>query len=102
MAICGGELFMPKRSEQPHGDIVPGQLQVYSLDGEERRTFHGGFGKPLEFVIHLDHIYMIEERYGPSEYKDYYTDDVTTFSLCVLGIGWAWLWLSATRVARMG
>jgi hypothetical protein len=35
MAICGGELFMPKRSKQPLGGIVPGPLQAYSLDGEE-------------------------------------------------------------------
>jgi len=75
MAICGGELFLPKPSEEP-GDVVPGQLRVLSLDGQERRTLHGVFGKPREFVIYLDHIYMIEEPYAERESHDYCADEL--------------------------
>tara|TARA_B110001452_G_scaffold63810_1_gene50551 strand:- start:434 stop:1576 length:1143 start_codon:yes stop_codon:yes gene_type:complete len=37
-----------------------GELYVYSLDGQYRRTVSGGFGNPMSMCIRNDRIYLIE------------------------------------------
>ena len=69
---------MPKRPELDY-DVAPGQLQVLSLDGQERRTLQGVFGKPREFVIYLDRIYMIEEPYDERESHHYCADELLMY-----------------------
>ena len=60
-AIHNGEVYVAAQD-------IPGQLDVFGLDGELLRTVRGTFGRPVCISIKDERIYMIEQQ--PSSDED--------------------------------
>ena len=69
-ATCNDELYVADMDTR-------GMLEVYSFDGEHRRTVEGDFGRPISFCIRNDRIYLVEDTNGDDDDSSATDDDPT-------------------------